>query len=137
MNLIQDIHEKFSLSLLFISHNLNVVYYLCDRIAVMYGGNIVEMGSAKELYENPLHPYTKLLLSTIPNIDTSEWKQDAESFQEETERSLDSTGGCCFQNRCASANDTCRILEPEFLDAAEKGQSVHVVSCHKIQKRNV
>ncbi len=69
LNLLQEIHQKRELALLFISHNLNVVYYLCDRIAVMHNGKIVEMGSAQEVYETPKHPYTKQLLSAIPNIE--------------------------------------------------------------------
>jgi ABC-type glutathione transport system ATPase component len=66
LNLFKDLHERLGLSLLFISHNLDVVYYLCDRIAVMYEGRIVEMKDAEELYRDPTHPYTKALLDAIP-----------------------------------------------------------------------
>lgn len=68
LNLFRDLHEQLGLSLLFISHNLDVVYYLCDRIAVMNKGKIVEMNTAEELYSNPAHPYTRTLLASIPKI---------------------------------------------------------------------
>jgi ABC-type glutathione transport system ATPase component len=68
LNLFRDLHEQLGLSLLFISHNLDVVYYLCDRIAVMNKGEIVELGTAEELYANPTHPYTQTLLESIPKI---------------------------------------------------------------------
>ena len=72
LNLMMDLHEKLNLSYLFISHNLDVVYYMCDRVAVMYNGKIVELGSAEEIYNNPQHPYTKALLDSIPRVDIVE-----------------------------------------------------------------
>lgn len=69
LNLFNDLHDKLNLSMLFISHNLNVVYYLCSRVAVLYRGLIVELAAAEELYRNPLHPYTKLLLNSSCNSD--------------------------------------------------------------------
>ena len=69
LNLFQDLHDSFDMSFLFVSHNLNLVYHLCDRIAVMYQGKIVEMGDAEDIYNNPKHPYTQLLVSSIPKLD--------------------------------------------------------------------
>ncbi len=72
LNLFQEIHRQRDFSMLFISHNMNVVYYLCDRIAVMHDGRIVEVGSAEEICRHPQHPYTKLLLSSVPDWDAGE-----------------------------------------------------------------
>ena len=129
LNLFQEIHEKFYLSLLFISHNLNVVYYLCDRIAVMYGGNIVELGTAKSIYETPLHPYTKILLSAIPDINSDDWKKDEETFL--TDRNSDeiNQAGCCFYNKCPHANEKCLNSVPQLIDLAYNDKEPHYVSC--------
>ena len=129
LNLLQDIHEKFSLSLLFISHNLNVVYYLCDRIAVMYGGNIVELGTAQSIYETPLHPYTRLLLSAIPDINSDEWKKDDETFLTDRNNDEINQAGCCFYNKCPHASEKCLDSVPELIDLAYNGKEPHYVSC--------
>lgn len=113
--------------MLFISHNLNVVYYLCDRIAVMYRGSIVEQGDAESLYNNPLHPYTRMLLSAIPEIE----KADELSRYAFTETRRESVpDGCDFYHRCPYATDACRTW-PELknvLSPGEKGE--HFVRCH-------
>jgi len=72
LNLFQEIHDRKDFAMLFISHNLNVVYYLCDRIAVMYRGSIVEQGDAESLYNDPQHPYTRMLLSAVPEIEETD-----------------------------------------------------------------
>jgi len=156
LNLLQEIHDKFSLSLLFISHNLNVVYYLCDRIAVMYGGNIVELGDAKSIYENPLHPYTKILLSAIPDINTDDWKKEKQSLsemkkilhnqdyyqeiiqeniQENNRKKNDNAlqnAGCCFKAKCPYRTQQCLEEIPQFTNQAADGERPHFVSCFLI-----
>lgn len=133
LNLLQDVHEKYSLSLLFISHNLNVVYYLCERIAVMYGGNIVELGTAKSIYETPVHPYTKLLLSAIPDINTEEWKEEEwkkdETCLMDKSSSQIPTAGCCFYNRCNYASERCLNSEPQLVNLSHDNEEPHYVRC--------
>ena len=127
LNLFQEIHDRKDFAMLFISHNLNVVYYLCDRIAVMYRGSIVEQGDAESLYNNPLHPYTRMLLSAIPEIE----KADELSRYAFTETRRESVpDGCDFYHRCPYATDACRTW-PELknvLSPGEKGE--HFVRCH-------
>ena len=125
LNLFRELHEKIELSLLFISHNLNVVYYLCDRIAVMYRGNIVEIGTADDIYLNPQHPYTKLLLSAIPDI-------EAEVFHRKDNDELETTredipGACCFYHRCPYATEACK--KEISLICADEGSKEHFVRC--------
>ncbi|MFU0827359.1 MAG: Oligopeptide/dipeptide ABC transporter ATP-binding protein [Lachnoclostridium sp.] len=128
LNLLRDIHEKRELSLLFISHNLNVVYYLCDRIAVMYRGQIVEMGKADEIYNRPLHPYTKLLLSSIPDIEKNLFDNKKDRKLPETERD-DIPDGCRFYHRCPFAIDKCRGAQ-ELSNMADAKKEEHLVRCH-------
>lgn len=128
LNLLRDIHEKKELALLFISHNLNVVYYLCDRIAVMYHGQIVELGSAEDVYNHPLHPYTRMLISAIPDMkaenDVNEISYEFSEMEKE-----DITDGCCFYHRCPYARDACR-REQGMHKVAEKEKKEHLVRCH-------
>lgn len=136
LNLFREIHEKMELSLLFISHNLNVVYYLCDRIAVMYRGNIVELGSAEDIYNNPQHPYTKLLLSAIPDIEseTFQKKEDVHAYEAQN---VQVQGGCCFYHRCpCAATDFC-CYKPPLYQVAEEGQPEHLVRCHLADRGKV
>lgn len=129
LNLFQEIHEKAELSLLFISHNLNVVYYLCDRIAVMYRGHIVELGSAEEIYNHPKHPYTKLLLSSIPDIERETFTDWDISEALETENE-DIPEACCFYHRCPYAADSCR-QKPPLLHSEKEGNPEHLVRCYR------
>ena len=116
--------------MLFISHNLNVVYYLCDRIAVMYRGSIVEQGDAESLYNSPLHPYTRTLLSAIPEIEESE---TLSRYGYEETRRESAEDGCDFYHRCPFATEQCK-KRPELTDALEKtgasGEGLeHLVRC--------
>lgn len=130
LNLFQEIHDKLELSLLFISHNLNVVYYLCDRIAVMYRGNIVELGSADAIYNSPKHPYTKLLLAAIPDIEIA----DSQKKEDELEKSnVDVENGCCFYHRCPYASERCK-RKPNLHNLNQSGEEEHLVRCWKVQQ---
>ncbi|MDO4417533.1 MAG: ABC transporter ATP-binding protein [Eubacteriales bacterium] len=105
LNLFQEIHERKDFAMLFISHNLNVVYYLCDRIAVMYRGSIVEQGDAESLYNNPRHPYTRMLLSAIPEIEESD-ELSQYSFEQTRREAVPE--GCDFYHRCPYATEACK-----------------------------
>ncbi len=140
LNLFQEIDQQRNFSMLFISHNMNVVYYLCDRIAVMYRGRIVELGTAEEVYRNPGHPYTRLLLSSVPDwnrhIEDDGTKTlreiEAEYMQLETARE-DPPGACCFYHRCPRASEAC-LRAPETVNLAAAGEEAHWVSCCMPQK---
>ena len=124
LNLFRTIDVERDFSMLFISHNLNVVYYLCDRIAVMYKGSIVEMGTADAVYNAPLHPYTRLLLTAIPDFESENYKdrQLLERFRPP------SPGSCAFYHRCPHATDKCKKV-PELRNKAMKGEEEHLVRC--------
>jgi len=123
LNLLRAIRSELGVSYIFISHDLSVVYYISDRIAVMYAGKIVESGSADELFFNPLHPYTKLLLSSIPQPDPK--KRIDITIEGEPPSPVSPPPGCRFHPRCPMAMEDCRKVDPEPIEV-EKG---HFVSC--------
>lgn len=128
INLLKDLQKQFGLTYLFISHDLNVVKYMCDRIAVMYLGKIVEMGTYKEIYENPSHPYTQALLSAIPKEDPFE-KKERILLKGDVPSPVNPPSGCHFHQRCPYAVDICKTERPELLDK----ECGHKVSCHLAQ----
>lgn len=142
LNLFRDIDAQRDFAMLFISHNLNVVYYLCDRIAVMYRGRIVELGTADEIYRNPQHPYTKLLLAAIPDWN-SRIEDDGTKTLEELEQEdakletvrEDVPEACCFYHRCPNACEKCRKC-PETVNVAPEEEEAHLVSCFLQQKKS-
>lgn len=127
INLLKDLQKEFSLTYLFISHDLGVVKYISDRIAVMYLGKFVELADKATLFKTPLHPYTKALLSAIPSIDpTNRGKRII--LEGDTTSDINPKAGCKFINRCIYAKDICSIEEPPFED---KGDN-HFVACHRV-----
>jgi peptide/nickel transport system ATP-binding protein/oligopeptide transport system ATP-binding protein len=125
LNLLQDLQDKYSLTYLFISHNLNVVYQVSDRVMVMYLGNIVEIAEYSYLYENPLHPYTKALLSAIPHVN-AENRIAKIKLEGDVPNPINAPDGCKFCTRCPLAIDLCRKEEPELREL-EPG---HYAACH-------
>ena len=125
INLLIDLQEEFELSYIIISHDLAVVEYICDRIAVMYLGKIVESTSYRELYTNPMHPYTQALLSAIPTSDMKSRKKRI-ILTGDVPSPIDPPSGCRFHPRCPKRMDICDQTEPELRDAGEK----HYVACH-------
>ncbi len=124
LNLLMDLRDQLGLTYLFISHDLRVVKYVSDRIAVMYTGKIVEMADSDDLFERPLHPYTQVLLKAIPKLDPSQKRE--RSFLRE-ERSVSPSGQeCLFQARCPHSREKCRTEEPALLDEGRN----HLVACH-------
>ncbi len=125
LNLLQDLKEEFGLTYLFISHDLNVVQYISDRVMVMYLGKIVEIGNAEDIYENPKHPYTQALLSAMPSMDPDQRTENA-PIVGDPPNPIDLPSGCRFHTRCPFAEDVCRNQEPELREV----QSQYLVACH-------
>ncbi|MCI8815260.1 MAG: ATP-binding cassette domain-containing protein [Angelakisella sp.] len=126
LNLMQELKEKHGLTYIFISHNLSVVHHLCDRIAVMYLGNIVEIAEKRLLFDHPLHPYTQALLDAIPIPDPDRDTMNSE-LEGDVPSPLNPPSGCCFHTRCRFADQTCAQAKPQLAEA-EDG---HLVACHK------
>lgn len=115
INLLEELRVKFGLTYLFIGHDLSVVRHLCDRIAVMYLGRIMETGTAEELFENPQHPYTKALIDAVPapNFDNEDAPL-AEALKGEIPSPLTPPSGCVFHTRCPIAFDRCSKVVPDI-----------------------
>ncbi len=125
LNLLQDLQERYNLTYLFISHNLNIVYQVSDRVAVMYLGKIVEIATYSQLYKNPQHPYTKALLSAIPHIH-SEKQGERIKLEGDIPNPMDIPEGCKFRARCPKQFDDCSGLEPELKEV----ESGHFAACY-------
>jgi len=126
INLMEDLQEKHKLTYIFISHDLAVVKHISDRIAVMYLGKMVEMASKKELFENPLHPYTVSLMSAIPIPDPDKKKKKRIILKGDVPSPINPPKGCRFHTRCPVAKPICKEKEPPLVEV-EPG---HFVACH-------
>ena len=125
LNLMRDLQQKYDLTYLFISHNLSVVKYLCDRIAVMYLGHIVELADKDALFDDARHPYTKALLQAIPIADPDVPSMSGE-LSGDVPSPLSPPAGCCFHTRCPQACDRCKQEAPALREASPG----HFVACH-------
>ncbi len=129
INLLEELQEKLGLTYLFIAHDLSVVRHISDRMAVMYLGRIVEISSSYELYKNPLHPYTKALLSAVPIADPIADKQREQIILKgEVPSPLNPPAGCHFHPRCSYADDNCAHNIPPLREVG----SNHQVACFKV-----
>jgi oligopeptide/dipeptide ABC transporter ATP-binding protein len=127
LNLLKKLQEEFHLTYLFVTHHLLVVKYISNRIAVMYLGRICELGPTAEIFERPLHPYTRALLSAIP-IPDPETKREKIILSGDVPNPIDPPRGCRFHPRCAYAKEICRTTEPQ-LERAGSGE--RTVACHR------
>ncbi len=125
LNLLKKLQREFNLTYLFISHNLSVIRHMCDRVAVMYLGRVVEIADIKTIYEHPKHPYTFALLSSVPNPDPSKRKSEA-VLEGDVPSPIDIPSGCRFRTRCAYATEKCLQEFPPLVEI-EPG---HWVECH-------
>jgi oligopeptide/dipeptide ABC transporter ATP-binding protein len=126
LNLLKSIQQDMGLTFLFISHDLSVVAHICDHVAVMYLGRLVETAPTRDLFAAPRHPYTKALLSAIPSLDPDD-RGKAQKLEGEIPSPTNPPPGCKFQTRCPFAIDICRTLEPKL----EKSGKEHDVACHR------
>ncbi|MCI5529307.1 MAG: dipeptide ABC transporter ATP-binding protein [Blautia sp.] len=133
LNLMKDIQEKMGLTYLFIAHDLSVVQYMSNRIAVMYLGKVVEIADNRSLYDNPLHPYTKALLSAIPVPDIHT-KKKRQILGGEVPSPIHKPSGCAFHNRCPHCMEICKKQEPQLQSYGEDG---HMVACFLHNKEQI
>lgn len=129
LNLMKDLQEKFKLTYIFIAHDLGVVRHISDRIAVMYLGKIVELTDSEKLYKNPLHPYTKALLSAVP-VPDPDYEKEEVPLQGDMPNPANPPSGCIFHTRCPFKMDVCETTVPPLM-ALEDG---HTVACHLYTK---
>ena len=125
VNLMQDLQAKYHLTYLFISHDLRIVKHICDRIAVMYLGRIVELADKQAIFDAPLHPYTQALLASIPESDP-EQPRESEPIKGDVASPIDPPSGCHFHPRCPRCMDICRQKAPEMIEHKDG----HFVECH-------
>ncbi len=125
INLLQDLRTRLGLTMLFIAHDLRVVEHISDRVAIMYLGRIVELGSREQVFANPRHPYTRALLSAVPVPDPRQRKAPP-ALGGEVPNPVEPPPGCAFHPRCPHAEDRCRSVTPRL----ETGRGGHAVACH-------
>ncbi|MDV4151511.1 ABC transporter ATP-binding protein [Clostridium sp. AL.422] len=127
INMLEDLQKELKLTYLFVAHDLSMVKHISDRIGVMYLGKIVEISDSNELYKNPLHPYTKGLLSAIPVPDPKKSREsDISLIKGDVPSPIDIPTGCRFHTRCPYATEKCKTVEPEMKEIEKN----HFVSCH-------
>ncbi len=125
LNMLVDLKDEFGLTYVFISHDLNVVQYLSDRVMVMYLGKIVEIGKVDAIYGDPQHPYTRALLSARPSMDPRKRTKEA-SIQGDPPNPIDPPSGCRFRTRCPFAEEVCARTEPMLTDTGKQEVACHM-----------
>ena len=131
VNMLEDLQEQLGLTYLFIAHDISVVRHISNRIGVMYLGNLVELTDSYELYRNPLHPYTKTLMSAVPIPDPDVTRaRERLILQGELPSPIDPPSGCKFHTRCPFATERCKQEAPEF----KEYESGHFAACHLLDR---
>ena len=131
INMFDELQDQMGLTYLFIAHDLLVVRHISDRIAVMYLGKMVELADAKEIYDHPLHPYTKCLMSAVPLPDPKAARENKRIvLTGDIPSPLNAPSGCPFRTRCPYAKEECAASMPEFKEV----QSGHFVACHRLNE---
>ncbi|MBP2116147.1 ABC transporter ATP-binding protein [Paenibacillus silagei] len=125
INLMQDLQREFGLTYIFIAHDLSVVKHICDRVAVMYLGRIVEITDKHKLYARPQHPYTQALLSAVPEPDP-DIRKERIILQGEVPSPANAPVGCAFNTRCPRVMEQCRVIRPPLMET----ESGHFTACH-------
>jgi peptide/nickel transport system ATP-binding protein len=127
LNLLMDLKTNFGLTYIFISHDLNVVQYMSDRVLVMYLGKVVEIGAVDAIYANPRHPYTRALLSAMPSMDPAK-RTTQPPLTGDPPNPINPPSGCRFRTRCAFAENVCAAREPALVESDPA--AMHHVACH-------
>ena len=131
LNLMKDLQREFGLTYLFISHNLAVVSHISTRVGVMYLGRLVEVADTKRIFQRPLHPYTQMLQSAIPDLKMT--GKQRTPVAGEVPNPLDPPTGCAFHPRCPHAFERCKIERPQLIDHTDGGQ----VACHAVEEKRI
>ena len=131
LNLMKDLQREFGLTYLFISHNLAVVSHISNRVGVMYLGRVVEIADTKKIFQRPLHPYTQMLQSAIPDLKMT--GKQRTPVAGEVPNPLNPPPGCTFHPRCPYAYERCKVERPELIDVPDGGQ----VACHAVQDKRI
>ena len=127
LNILSDLRKELGLTILFIAHDLSVVKYFSNRVAVMNAGRIVELSSSREIYDAPMHDYTKSLLSAIPVPDIHNTKK-RQVLEGEVPSPIRKPSGCAFHNRCPNCMEICKQVDPAL--AVQNTENGHMVACH-------
>jgi peptide/nickel transport system ATP-binding protein len=133
LNLLRRLQERLGLTYVFISHDLGVIQHMCDDIAVMYMGKIVEQADRESLFNDPKHPYTRALLSAVPSADPNRRNRERRiTIAGDPPNPINLPPGCRFASRCPLAEERCRVDTPQLGDVAQ----THRVACHLVEKSN-
>lgn len=126
LNLLKDLQKNLNLTYLFISHDLSVIEYICDRVVVMYLGKVVEVATSEQLFANPEHPYTQALLSAVPKVKASE-RTERIPLEGDIPSPANPPSGCYFHGRCRYCTEECKSRAPVLKDTGDG----HMVACHR------
>ena len=129
LNLLEELQEKMNLTYMFISHDLSVVEHICDRVAIMYLGQLVELGTVDQIYDTPRHPYTQALLSAIPQVDKKA-RRERIILEGDIPSPVNPPQGCHFRTRCPYASEACTQV-PEMVDCGDG----HIAACHLLKDK--